>query len=268
MASLLIKGKSQGRQIVGVTPEEAHWEYVGFQALRLQEGERFELVTEAKEVCLVLLSGFIKLTTGGKSFPQLGQRKSVFDGIPPVACYFPKNSQASLEALGPVEIALCSSKTDEESRQFRLFQPDDIKRSTRGVGSNSRTIFDILPEQEKCASHLLVVEVLTPNGHSSSYPPHKHDQDLFPQETRLEETYYHRLNPAQGFAFQRIYTDDKSLDQAYAVENHGLVMVPYGYHPVVAPYGYDLYYLNVMAGPIRHWAFHNDPLHAWLMPKP
>jgi 5-deoxy-glucuronate isomerase len=109
------------------------------------------------------------------------------------------------------------------------------------------------------------VEVITPGGHSSSYPPHKHDRDAAPEETLLEETYYHRLNPPQGFAFQRVYTDDRSLDESCAVEDHDVVMVPRGYHPCVAPHGYDLYYLNVMAGPGRAWHFKNDPAHEWII---
>jgi 5-deoxy-glucuronate isomerase len=117
------------------------------------------------------------------------------------------------------------------------------------------------------AEHLLVCEVFTPGGNWSSYPPHKHDRDAAPAETRLEETYYHRINPPQGFAFQRVYTDDRSLDETMAVENHNVVMVPEGYHPVGAPHGYDLYYLNVMAGPERTWIFHNDPDHEWLLQK-
>ncbi|MET3132103.1 5-deoxy-glucuronate isomerase [Oxalobacteraceae bacterium GrIS 1.11] len=123
-----------------------------------------------------------------------------------------------------------------------------MRRSVRGSGANTRYMCDILPQTEP-ADALLVVEVLTPAGHSSSFPPHKHDCDNIPTESALEETYCHRLNPAQGFAFQRAYTDDRSLDQSMAVENHDVVMVPRGYHPVVVPYGYDAYYLNVMAGP-------------------
>lgn len=123
---------------------------------------------------------------------------------------------------------------------------------------------DILPETEP-ADSLLVVEVFTPAGNWSSYPPHKHDVDNLPHESLLEETYYHRINPAQGFAFQRVYTDDRSLDETMAVENGCCVLVPKGYHPVGAAHGYSLYYLNVMAGPKRAWQFHNDPDHEWLM---
>jgi 5-deoxy-glucuronate isomerase len=122
---------------------------------------------------------------------------------------------------------------------------------------------NILPETEPAES-LLVVEVITPGGHWSSYPPHKHDTAEAGEETALEETYYHRLDPPQGFAFQRVYTDDRALDETVCVEDGDVVMVPRGYHPVGAPHGYDLYYLNVMAGPSRHWIFRNDPAHDWI----
>ncbi len=106
------------------------------------------------------------------------------------------------------------------------------------------------------AESLLVVEVITPGGHWSSYPPHKHDRDALPEESYLEETYYHRLSPPQGFALQRVYTDDRSLDETMAVADGDVVL---------APRGYELYYLNTMAGPKRTWRFHNDPAHEWLM---
>ena len=121
-----------------------------------------------------------------------------------------------------------------------------------------------MPETDGAAHALLVVEVITPGGNTSSYPPHKHDRDAMPDESYLEETYYHRLNPRQGFAFQRVYTDDRSLDEAIAVEDGDVVLVPRGYHPVATLHGYDSYYLNVMAGPHRAWKFHNAPEHAWL----
>ncbi|RMN61233.1 IolB protein [Pseudomonas savastanoi pv. savastanoi] len=146
----------------------------------------------------------------------------------------------------------------------RLIMPGSMKRSVRGKGANTRYVCDILPDSEPAHS-LLVVEVRTPSGHSSSYPPHKHDRDNLPHESFLEETYYHQVNPPQGFVFQRVYTDDRSIDQAMAVENNDLVTVPKGYHPVSVPYGYESYYLNVMAGPTRAWQFHNDPQHSWLL---
>ena len=114
---------------------------------------------------------------------------------------------------------------------------------------------------------LLVCEVYTPPGHWSSYPPHKHDRDALPEESLLEETYYHRIDPPQGYALQRIYTDDRDLDEALVVEDRDVALVPRGYHPVGAAHGYDLYYLNVMAGPARNWIFRNDPAHDWMIRK-
>ena len=134
----------------------------------------------------------------------------------------------------------------------------------RGKGTNARHVRNVLPETA-AAESLLVVEVITPGGNWSSYPPHKHDRDAPPEETYLEETYYHRLSPPQGFALQRVYTDDRSLDETMAVSDGDVVLVPRGYHPVGAAHGYDLYYLNTMAGPKRMWRFHNEPAHAWLM---
>jgi 5-deoxy-glucuronate isomerase len=109
------------------------------------------------------------------------------------------------------------------------------------------------------------MEVRTPSGHSSSYPPHRHEVDDLPGESFLEEIFYHMVDPARGFVFQRVYTDDRSLDQAMAVENHDLVIVPQGYHPVCVPYGYESWYLNVMAGPVRALHVRNDPRHDGLL---
>jgi 5-deoxy-glucuronate isomerase len=265
---LLAKASPLGRQIVDVTPERAGWTHVGFRALRLAAGESETLETGARELCLVVLTGRVDVQAGDQRFAALGTRDSVFDERSPAAIYVPGQHSVRIAATSNAEIALCSAPTDDQPRAVRLLDPAAMKRSVRGQGSNTRFVCDILPHDDPTAAHLLVVEVLTPAGHSSSYPPHKHDTEAPPTETLLEETYYHRLNPPQGFAFQRVYTDDRSLDEAMAVENHDVVMVPRGYHPVVAPHGYDLYYLNVMAGPHRHWVFRNDPAHEWMLNQP
>lgn len=140
-----------------------------------------------------------------------------------------------------------------------------MSQEVRGKGSNTRYVRNILPDSDPDVHSLLVVEVVTPAGNSSSYPPHKHDTDNFPTETHLEETYYHRIEPSQGFAFQRVYTDDGSLDESCCVQDGDCVMVPKGYHPCVTSHAYNLYYLNVMAGPNRLWKFTNDPRHEWML---
>ncbi|HEX5684620.1 MAG TPA: 5-deoxy-glucuronate isomerase [Ideonella sp.] len=266
MSPLLVKARREGRRIVDVTPESAGWQHVGFRALRLRAGEQETLSTAQRELCLVVLAGRASVVAGGQRFAALGTRDSVFDDAAPAALYVPTGTQVQISADSDTELALCTAPADDRARQVTLLAPEGMKRSVRGQGSNTRYVCDILPHTDPVAAHLLVVEVRTPAGHSSSYPPHKHDTEALPGETQLEETYYHRVNPPQGFAFQRVYTDDRSLDEAMAVEDHDVVLVPRGYHPVVAPHGYDLYYLNVMAGPQRHWVFRNDPAHEWMLP--
>lgn len=265
MSGLLVKARREGREIVNVTPASAGWKHVGFRALRLRDGEREALHTGACELCLVVLAGRVDVQAAGQRFAQLGTRASVFDDAAPAAVYVPRDTAVELTATGDAELALCTAPADDQPRVLKRLDPAAMQRSVRGQGSNTRYICDILPHTDSTAAHLLVVEVRTPAGHSSSYPPHKHDTEAA-DETQLEETYYHRLNPPQGFAFQRVYTDDRSLDEAMAVEDHDLVLVPRGYHPVVAPHGYELYYLNVMAGPRRLWTFKNDPAHEWMLP--
>jgi 5-deoxy-glucuronate isomerase len=265
VSPLLVKAARSGREIVNVTPQRAGWTHVGFRAVRLLAGEDEYVQTGDRELCLVVLAGTVDVTIDGATHANLGTRDSVFDPLSPAAVYVPADKAVRIRAVRSAEIALCSAPTDAVDRKVRVIDPLAIRRSVRGKGTNTRYICDILPHDDPTAAHLLVVEVLTPASHSSSYPPHKHDQEAPPTETQLEETYYHRINPSQGFAFQRVYTDDRSLDESCAVEDHDVVMVPRGYHPVVAPHGYDLYYLNVMAGPHRFWVFKNDPAHEWML---
>ena len=168
----------------------------------------------------------------------------------PVYSYVTARTNWSVTAETDLELAVCSAPDHEGSLQPRVIRSADLSKETRGHGTNVRHVTNILPEDQPAHS-LLVVEVITPGGHTSSYPPHKHDQDKLPQESLLEETYYHRLNPAQGFGFQRVHTDARSLDESMAVEDGDVTLVPRGYHPCAACHGYDLYYLNVMAGPKR-----------------
>jgi 5-deoxy-glucuronate isomerase len=265
LSSLLVKARP-GRTIVEVTPQSAGWRYVGFAAYRLKPGERLEVQVPGAETCVVVLSGKVSARTAEHAWPDIGARMSVFDDSPPFAIYAPAPERVEIVAQTAAEIGVASAPAGAEFEP-RLIEPGAMKRSVRGQGSNQRFVCDILPQTEP-AAHLLVVEVRTPAGHSSSYPPHKHDRDNLPHESSLEETYYHRLDPPQGFAFQRVYTDDRSLDESLAVEDHDVVMVPRGYHPVVVPHGYQSYYLNVMAGPTREWHFHNDPAHEWMLAAP
>ncbi|MBA3447787.1 MAG: 5-deoxy-glucuronate isomerase [Pseudaminobacter sp.] len=263
MSKLLVKPKPGTGRIVHVTPESAGWTYVGFDLHRLKPGESVSGDTGARETCLVFVTGKGAVRADGSELGTLGERMSPFEGKP-WSAYVPQGSNWSVTAETDIELAVCSAPGLGGGLKARVISPDSLGQETRGKGTNTRHVTNILPQSEP-ADSLLVVEVITPGGHTSSYPPHKHDQDNLPSESYLEETYYHRLNPPQGFAFQRVYTDDRSLDEAMAVEDGDVVLVPKGYHPCAACHGYDLYYLNVMAGPKRTWKFHNAPEHEWLM---
>jgi 5-deoxy-glucuronate isomerase len=251
--------------VLEVTPQSAGWRHVGFKVCRLEAGRELTGSEADRETCIVVLSGSARVAVNGVGLGLVGGRSSVFDDAAPGAVYVPAGSAFSITAAKSLEVALCSAP-GRPGRPPRSIAPEAMSLEVRGQNTNTRYVRNILPQTEP-ADSLLVVEVITPGGHWSSYPPHKHDNAVEGQETVLEETYYHRLNPAQGFAFQRIYTDDRALDETLCVKDGDVVLVPRGYHPVGAPHGYDLYYLNVMAGPERKWIFRNDPAHEWLLRK-
>ncbi len=249
-------------QVHHITPEQAGWRCVGFDVFDLRPGQELIRDTLGCELCLVLLSGVASVSAGDQSFASIGGRSSPFDGKP-FAVYVPAHSRAVIRAESLCELAVCSAPA-EGRLEPRLIRPEQIREEVRGAGTNTRYVRNILSQSEP-AERLLVVEVLTPGGHWSSYPPHKHDSAAG-GETQLEETYYYRFSRPGGFAFQRVYTDDHSLDEAIAIEDRGVVLVPRGYHPVAAPPGFELYYLNVMAGPVRRWQFKTAPGYEFLTP--
>jgi 5-deoxy-glucuronate isomerase len=251
--------------VLEVTPKSAGWNHVGFRVVNLGPGQATTQAADDRETCLVVLTGKADITVGSQTHEGLGGRNSVFEDQAPAAVYVPAGQSWSVVAVDAVELAVCSAPGTGEGAA-RVIDAAKMSREVRGQGTNTRYVRNILPETEP-ADSLLVVEVITPGGHWSSYPPHKHDTATAGEETALEETYYHRLSPPQGFAFQRVYTDDRSLDETVCVQDGDVVMVPRGYHPVGAPHGYDLYYLNVMAGPKRQWIFRNDPAHDWIAKK-
>ncbi|MCQ8279130.1 5-deoxy-glucuronate isomerase [Acetobacteraceae bacterium KSS8] len=263
MSPLLVRPRQDAADGVvhRVTPASAGWRYVGFEAIDLAPGARFDREEGDRELCLVLVTGSARVRAGEQDFGLIGGRRTPFEGSP-YSVYLPPGIPVSVQAEGPVELAICASPAKGRF-PARLIPPDAVGELVRGSGTNLRHVRNILPDTAE-AETLLVVEVVTPGGHWSSYPPHKHDTDDAPNETYLEETYYHRLKRGSGFALQRVYTKDGSLDETMAVSDRDVVLVPKGYHPVGAPHGFDLYYLNVMAGPVRQWKFTMDPDQAHL----
>jgi 5-deoxy-glucuronate isomerase len=257
MSDLLVRPSADGR--LNVTPEIAGWRYIGFEALPLTAG--VERDTGDRELCVVVVQGTAHIRSEHGEWRDLGGRADPWAG-PPDAAYLPPGTHVTIEGDG--ELALCWAPAPNGGATARVLPGAEIEVETRGHGTQERTILPILMADQE-ADSLLVVEVRTPGGHWSSYPPHKHDRDDPPRETFLEETYYHRLARPEGFAFQRVYTEDRSLDETLTFGDRDCVLVPRGYHTVSAPPGYDLYYLNVMAGPLRRWAIANDPDYEWTL---
>lgn len=263
MPKLLRRPSGETGKVHDITPEAANWGYVGFGLFRLRAGETANELTGNNEVILVLVEGRATVSASGVDFGELGDRMSVFEKTAPHCLYVPNDSDWSAKATTDCVLAVCTAPGHSGHTAKRL-GPDGINLTPRGKGQNTRYVNNIAMEDYDVADSLLVTEVFTPAGHWSSYPSHRHDEDDFPNMTYLEETYYHRLNPSQGFGVQRVYTEDGSLDETMAVQDGDVVLVPKGHHPCGAPYGYEMYYLNVMAGPLRKWRFKNDPNHDWI----
>ena len=250
-----------GEQLV-LTPAVAGWELIGLTSVKLAPGESWDRLNEGTEGCLVVLGGVLDVQLDdGQSFPEVGARARVFDG-PPHAIYVPVTARVTVVARTAVEFAYCTAQADQRF-PARHIRPEAVEVELRGDANALRQINHIL-KPEFAAQRLLIVEVFTPSGNWSSYPPHKHDAHEMPAEADLEEIYYYRLSQPEGYAIQRVYSGDGGLDETLTVRDGEVVLIPEGYHPVVAPPGYDVYYLNVLAGSARSMAATDDPAFGWV----
>lgn len=250
----------QAGELLGFTREEAGWEWMSFFVRRVLPRQKLELSTKSEEMALVLLGGQ-GIANWGRGEVQIGSRKDVFGSFP-YALYLPSGNHVVFEAETMCEIAEC--RVPSEARlEPRLISPADVSSTLRGGENASRQVVDVI-SPEFPADKLIVIEVYTPGGNWSSYPPHKHDVDNPPIEVDLDEIYYYRMKDAQGYALQNLYTPQESHDSVMKVHNGDAVLVRSGYHPVVAGPGYDTYYLNFLAGSSRSMAVTEDPNHVWL----
>jgi 5-deoxy-glucuronate isomerase len=260
--------------VVEVTPRQAGWEYISLQVRRLAAGQGWEFRTEEYELALVPLSGSLMVESNRGAWPAVGGRPDVFSG-PPHALYLPRRTTLRAIAATDSEFAVAWAPTDQDHAP-RLVTPAGIAVEIRGGDNATRQINSIIPPGFPC-HRLVVVEVYTPGGSWSSYPPHKHDvhktaPDGTVREADLEEVYYYKLDRPEGYAFQRIYTDPESplhragfpIDAVVLARNDDAVLVPEGYHPVASPPGYTTYYLNVLAGSAQSLANSEDPRYAWV----
>jgi 5-deoxy-glucuronate isomerase len=273
---LLVRaGKHHDSQLlVDIQPAQAGWDNIHFQVRELAAGTSWQAATDDHELAIVPLSGVVQVYSNRGDWPAVGGRVSVFAGLPH-ALYLPRQTVFEVRAIGASQFAVAWVAADRDYAP-QLVTPDQVAIEIRGGDHATRQINSILPPGFAC-QRLVIVEVLTPAGNWSSYPPHKHDRHRTDAagtllEADLEEIYYYQFDRPEGFAFQHIYTDETSplhqaghsIDAVLRPGQHDVVLVPEGYHPVSAPPGYNTYYLNVLAGSAQSLANYEDPRYAWV----
>ena len=264
-ASLLRRPHAPDRDgaIIRLDAAEAGWKYIDFAVHRMASGGRLVRPGDSKEVLVLILEGRAAVRAGERAFGELGTRESVFDGPPPPVVLVEPGLEVEVAAVSDALVAIAAAPGGD-LRRTAVIATEDILVESRGSGHTARRIHHLLDPQAR-AGRLIAFEVYTPGGNWSSYPPHKHDTEDPPREAYLEELYFYRFARPTGFALQRVYTPDLSLDASLVATDNDVVLVPRGYHMVGAPAGYDCYYLNIMAGPNRAWHISLDPAHSWLM---
>ncbi|MCD6257927.1 5-deoxy-glucuronate isomerase [Candidatus Aerophobetes bacterium] len=261
--NLKISTEGKDGYIPLITREKGLTKFIDFSLLRLREKEESGRISlEEREAAVVILSGSCDVYTDSMKWENLGDRLNVFGGAA-TTLYFPPMSFFQIRARSSVEIAIAFAPAKEKTSHPTLIRPQDVSINKRGKSNWKREIHDIIMSNVR-AEKLLVGETFNPPGNWSSYPPHKHDQDNPPYEYKLEEIYFFKIHPPQGFGIQRIYSPQNNLDELYLVKNNDLIVIPCGYHPVVAAPGYSLYYLWVLAGEKREMKLRNDPEHEWI----
>lgn len=258
-ARVVIEGAGEVERRLEVTPAKAGWEHLSFRTYTFRSGQVIDGESAGDEMCMVLLSGAVRMESAGQTW-ECVRPGGVFAGLP-CAVYLPPGQTYKMTVLADSDCAYGRAPA-EGKLPPRLIAPADVKVEVRGGHNATRQINHILDPGD--AEKLLCVEVLTPSGNWSSYPPHRHDEQNPPGDVYLEEVYYHRIQPEDGWALQRLYTDDRSLDETLVVGHGDVVLIRKGYHPVVAAPGYDLYYLNFLAGPTPSWAARDEPKLAWV----
>lgn len=247
-------------ELLHLPRERAGWEWMSFFVRSLAAGETYSTRTAGEEAAFVLLGGTCSVNWG-EGLTRIGKRTNVFDGLP-YCLYLPDGNSVVFTAESACEVAEC--RVPSQARHAaKLITPGDVVSSLRGGGNASRQIVDIIGPGFG-ADKLMVIEVYTPGGNWSSYPPHKHDLHNPPGEVDLDEIYYYRIARPEGFAFQHLYSGKHGPDQTLKVRDGDAVLVHSGYHPVVAGPGYDVYYLNFLAGSARALAVTEDSNHVWL----
>ncbi|HOP94449.1 MAG TPA: 5-deoxy-glucuronate isomerase [Dictyoglomaceae bacterium] len=236
-------------------------EYIEFDIFKGERGDDYTFNSRDYEIGLVILSGKCNISVDSNRYHSIGARRNVFDGNA-YALYISNNKDVKIETLEPLEVAISKTRAKTEET-VRLIRPEDVIIRDVGAYNWRRDVKDIIDNRIN-AKRLLIGETINPPGNWSSYPPHKHDRDNYPEEVKMEEVYFYKVNPPQGFGLQRVYTKEGDLNEVFLVENDTLLMIKKGYHPVVAAPGYQVYYLWTLAGDVRESIVYDDPDHRWL----
>jgi 5-deoxy-glucuronate isomerase len=264
---LLLHASQSQPEYMRVTPQTARWDHLHFGARRLARGATWQGNTDDCEYGFVILGGVCAIESSRGQWSHIGGRSSVFHGMPH-ALYLPRQTRFAVTALSEeLDIAYGSCRAARDHPP-RLVTPPDVAVEIRGGGNATRQINSLIPPGFDC-ERLVAVEVYTPAGNWSSYPPHKHDVHRVDAagnllEADLEEIYFYKFDRPEGYAIQRVYTADRHLDETIIARHNDVVLVPEGYHPVCAAHGYTAYYLNFLAGSAQSLAASDDPEHAWI----
>lgn len=234
-----------------------------FGLIQLADGTSYKGSTGDFEVALVLLGGKCSVKGRDFQFAEVGKRKNVFDGKPHTV-YLPRHTDYEITALGDVDIAYNASPATRDTARPTVITPEECRTLSLGRDNFSRSATIMLDEKFD-SEHFYIGEGMIPSGNWSGYPPHRHDFDNLPDEIDMEETYFYRFDPPQGFGIQKVYQPDGSIDETYTVKNNDTVAIAEGYHPLCGAPGYQMYYLWTMTGKVnRGLISYKDPLHSWV----
>jgi 5-deoxy-glucuronate isomerase len=242
-------------------PGDAGMKHLSFGMIALAAGQAYRLDPCDRETALVLLRGAAEASGGGLARRIIGPRADLFRDKP-WTVLVPARGACDVEATADCEIAVCQAPSTRPGAAL-VIPPEQVKEVSLGKPGFQRRARMMVTE-EVTADYLFIGEAIVPPANWASFPPHRHDFDDLPHEVDMEEIYYFRFDRPQGFGIQRIYTDNRSIDETYTIQDHHTVLIPEGYHPVATAPGYSMYYLWIMAGENRRFLSRPDPDHRWV----
>lgn len=264
---LQIKAKANSGVYHHITPQTANWNYLSFEARLMNKDETWQHNTMDNEMVIVLLGGNFSVESDKGTWETKNGREDVFSGVAHTL-YLSRNTQFTLTAMSDtLDIAYGWCKTTEDF-PAKFVTPEETPVVIFGGDNATRQFNDLVPPGFGC-SKIVCREVYTPSGNWSSFPAHKHDERILDEKGNVlepiqEETYFYKFQRPEAYAIQQVYTKDRSLDEIVRSKHNDVVLIPKGFHPVVAEHGFHCYYLNFLAGTDQCLANTTDPDHEWI----